>query len=126
MLGNKEAVATIAVKDLAAARKFYEGTLGLKVVNVQGSEAVTYQSGSSKVIVYRSQFAGTNQATVANWLVGGDIETIVQALDDRGVRFEHYDGLPGLTRQGHLHVMGTFKTCWFRDPDGNIISLMNV
>ena len=125
MLGNKEAVATIAVKDLAAARKFYEGTLGLKVLDAQGSEAVTYQSGGSKVIVYRSQFAGTNQATVANWLVGADIETIVQGLDDRGVRFEHYD-LPGLTRQGHLHVVGTFKTCWFRDPDGNIISLMNV
>ena len=125
MLGDKEAVATIAVKDLAAARKFYEGTLGLKVLSAQGSEAVTYQSGSSKVIVYRSQFAGTNQATVANWLVGSDIETIARGLAERGVRFEHYD-LPGLTRQGDLHIMGTFKTCWFRDPDGNIISLMNV
>jgi hypothetical protein len=51
-----------------------EGTLGLKVVNVQGC-------------VYRSQFAGTNQATVANWLAGGDIETIAQAPDDRGIRF---------------------------------------
>jgi catechol 2,3-dioxygenase-like lactoylglutathione lyase family enzyme len=125
MLGNKEAVATIAVKDLAAARKFYEGTLELQILDAQGSEAVTYRSGGSKVIVYRSQFAGTNQATAANWLVGADIETIVQALDERGVRFEHYD-LPGLTRQGHLHVVGTFKTCWFRDPDGNIISLMNI
>ena len=107
MLGNKEAVATIAVKDLAAARKFYEGTLGLKVLDAQGSEAVTYQSGGSKVIVYRSQFAGTNQATVANWLVGADIETIVQGLDDRGVRFEHYD-LPGTDPPGtparHGHV----------------------
>jgi catechol 2,3-dioxygenase-like lactoylglutathione lyase family enzyme len=125
MLGNKEAVATIAVKDLAASRKFYEGTLGLKVLNAQGSEAVTYQSGGSKVIVYRSQFAGTNQATVANWLVGADIDTIVQGLADRGVRFEHYD-LPGLTRQGDLHVVGTFKTAWFKDPDGNIISLMSL
>jgi catechol 2,3-dioxygenase-like lactoylglutathione lyase family enzyme len=124
MLGNKEAVATIAVKDLAAARKFYESTLGLKVLDAQGSEAVTYQSGDSKVIVYRSQFAGTNRATVANWLVGPDIETIVKGLADRGVPFEHYD-LPGLERQGHLHVMGTFKTAWFKDPDGNIISLMS-
>lgn len=124
MLGNKEAVATIAVKDLAAARKFYEGALGLKVLDAQGSEAVTYQSGGSKVIVYRSQFAGTNRATVANWLVGSDIEAIVQGLADRGVPFEHYD-LPGLTRQGHLHVVGDFKTAWFKDPDGNIIALMS-
>jgi catechol 2,3-dioxygenase-like lactoylglutathione lyase family enzyme len=125
MLGNKEAVATIAVKDLAAARKFYEGTLGLKVLDAQGSEAVTYQSGTSKVIIYRSQFAGSNQATTANWLVGSDIEAIVRGLADRGVRFEHYD-LPGLTRQGDLHVVGTFKTAWFKDPDGNIICLMSL
>ncbi len=125
MLGNKEAVATIAVKDLAAARKFYEGTLGLEVLNAEGSEAVTYQSGGSKVIIYRSQFAGTNQATAANWLVGADIDAIVKTLADRGVPFEHYD-LPGLTRQGHLHTVGTFKTAWFKDPDGNIISLMNM
>ncbi len=125
MLGNKEAVATLAVKDLAAARKFYEGTLGLKVLDAQGSEAVTYQSGGSKVIVYRSQFAGSNRATAANWLVGADIEKIVQVLAERGVPFEHYD-MPGMAREGHLHVYGDFKTAWFKDPDGNIISLMNM
>jgi catechol 2,3-dioxygenase-like lactoylglutathione lyase family enzyme len=125
MLGDKEAVATLAVKDLAVARRFYEGTLGLKVLNVQGEEAVTYQSGPSRVIVYRSQFAGTNKATVANWLVGKDIERIVAGLAERGVPFEHYD-LPGLTRQGHVHGAGDFKTAWFKDPDGNIIALMNL
>jgi catechol 2,3-dioxygenase-like lactoylglutathione lyase family enzyme len=124
MLGDKQAVATLAVKDLAAARKFYEETLGLKPVNTQGSEAVTYQSGSSTVIVYRSQFAGTNRATAANWLVGKDIDRIVKGLADRGVAFEHYD-LPGLTLEGHIHRAGDFKTAWFKDPDGNIIALMN-
>src|SRR5688572_7832339 len=102
MLGNKEAIATLAVKDLAAAKKFYEGTLGLKPVSTEGDEAVTYKSGSSKVIVYRSQYAGTNQATAANWLVGNDIEKIVEGLQERGVTFEHYD-MPGMTRTGHLH-----------------------
>ncbi len=125
MLADKEAVATIAVKDLAAARKFYEGALGLKVLNAQGEEAVTYKSGGAKLMVYRSQFAGTNKATVANWLVGADIEKIVHGLADRGVRFEHYD-LPGLTRQGDLHVTADFKTAWFKDPDGNILCLMNM
>jgi catechol 2,3-dioxygenase-like lactoylglutathione lyase family enzyme len=125
MLGDKEAVATLAVRDLAVARRFYEGTLGLKPLNAQGEEAVTYQSGASRVIVYRSQFAGTNKATAANWLVGKDIEEIVAGLAERGVPFEHYD-LPGLTRQGHVHSAGDFKTAWFKDPDGNIIALMNL
>jgi catechol 2,3-dioxygenase-like lactoylglutathione lyase family enzyme len=124
MLGDKEAVATISVKDLGVAKKFYEGALGLNAVDAQGSEAVTYQSGSSKLIVYRSEYAGTNKATAANWLVGDDIEKIVQGLADRGVHFEHYD-LPGLTRQGHLHVAGPMKVAWFKDPDGNILALMN-
>jgi catechol 2,3-dioxygenase-like lactoylglutathione lyase family enzyme len=125
MLGDKEAVATIAVKDLPAARKFYEGILGLKVLNAQGSEAVTYQSGSARVIVYRSQYAGSNKATAANWFVGQDLERIVAALAERGVQFEHYD-MPGLTRTGHVHVAGDFKTAWFKDPDGNIIALMSI
>jgi catechol 2,3-dioxygenase-like lactoylglutathione lyase family enzyme len=125
MLGDKEAVATLAVKDLAVARKFYEGVLGLKPVDTQGDEAVTYKSGGSRVIVYRSQYAGTNQATAANWVVGKDIERIVHGLAERGVPFQHYD-LPGLTLTGHIHSAGDFKTAWFKDPDGNIIALMNV
>jgi catechol 2,3-dioxygenase-like lactoylglutathione lyase family enzyme len=125
MLGEKEAVATLAVKDLGAARKFYEGVLGLKVKDAQGEEALTFKSGSAQLIVYRSQFAGTNQATAANFLVGADIEKIVSGLADRGVVFEHYD-LPGLSRKGDLHVEGDLKVAWFKDPDGNILSLMNM
>jgi len=125
MLGNKKAAATLAVKDLGAARKFYEGILGLKVVEAQGDEAVTYESGGATVIVYRSQYAGTNKATAANWLVGKDLAAIVDGLASRGVPFEHYD-LPGMTRSGHIHAAGDFQVAWFKDPDGNIISLMNV
>src|SRR6185503_8992236 len=112
MLGDKEAVATLAVKDLKAARKVYEGVLGLKPVGPENPDAMTYKSGSSSVIVYGSQYAGTNQATGANWLVGKDIEKIVAGLKERGVVFEHYD-IPQMTRQGDLHVIGDFKTAWF-------------
>jgi catechol 2,3-dioxygenase-like lactoylglutathione lyase family enzyme len=124
MLGDKDAIATVAVKDLAAARTFYEGTLGLKLESAEGSEALTFQSGGTRVIVYRSAFAGTNKATAINWHVGKDIEAIVQGLRARGVSFEHYD-LPGLTRNGDLHVAGGLIAAWFKDPDGNIIALMN-
>ena len=124
MLGDKNVVATIAVKDLAVGRKFYEGTLGLKVVHAEGGEALTFQCGSTRLLVYRSQFAGTNRATAANFLVGNDLGAVVGDLKAKGVPFERYD-LPGGTREGDVHVFGDLKTAWFKDPDGNIVSLMN-
>jgi predicted enzyme related to lactoylglutathione lyase len=124
MLRDREAVATIAVKDLAVGRKFYEGALGLALESAEEPEALTFKSGQSKVIVYRSQFAGTNKATAANWLVGNDIEKVVQGLKERGVAFLHYD-MPGMTRNGDVHVAGSLKAAWFKDPDGNILALMN-
>jgi hypothetical protein len=55
--------------------------------------------------------------------VTDDIDETVSTLKGRGVSFEHYD-LPNLSRQGDLHVAGTMKTAWFKDPDGNIFSLV--
>ncbi len=124
MLKDSEAIATIAVKDLTVARKFYEGTLGLEVANATGTEALTFKTGRAELIVYRSQYAGSNKATAVNWRVGEELEAIVAALGAKGVAFEHYD-LPGLTQKGDVHAFGEFKTAWFKDPDGNIISLMN-
>ena len=124
MIGDKEAAATIAVRDLAVAKDFYETKLGLKRVATEGDEALVYRSGVSKVVVYRSEYAGTNRATTANWMVGKDLEREVEALKGRGVRFEHYD-MPGLTRQGDVHVAGDMKVAWFKDPDGNILSLVS-
>src|SRR4029078_32980 len=80
MLAGQEIVGTIAVKDLAVARKFYEGTLGLKVQDDSGTEAHVYRSGDTRLIVYRSQYAGTNQATGLNLMVGADIDGIVRGL----------------------------------------------
>jgi catechol 2,3-dioxygenase-like lactoylglutathione lyase family enzyme len=124
MLGDSEAIATISVKDLAVARKFYEETLGLALARATGSEALTFQTGRSELIVYRSQYAGSNKATAVNWRVGEEIDAIVKALAAKGVAFEHYD-LPGLTQKGDVHAFGEFKSAWFKDPDGNIIALMN-
>jgi len=124
MLGDSEAIATIAVKDLTVARKFYEETLGLEVARATGSEALTFKAGRSELIVYRSQYAGTNKATAVNWRVGDELDAIVAALGAKGVAFEHYD-LPGLTQKGDVHAFGEFKSAWFKDPDGNIIALMN-
>ncbi len=123
MLGDNDAHATIAVKNLTAARKFYEGTLGLKVVHTEGKEAVAYKSGNSQVLVYHSQYAGTNKATAATWLVA-DVDSLAKELKAKGVKFEHYD-MPGMTLKGDVHVAGKMKNAWFKDPDGNILALVS-
>lgn len=118
MLGKADATPMIAVKDIDRARKFYEETLGLTA-----KEVLTVQSGSTPITVYRSEFAGTNKATALTFEVE-DIEGEVRELKDKGIFFEKYD-LEGLTPKGDIYEgEGGFKTAWFKDPDGNILSLM--
>ena len=124
MLGAKEAMATVAVRDLNKAKKFYEGTLGLRLTEAQEEEALTYQAGSTKLLVYRSQYAGSNKATATTWVIGNDMEQVVQTLKGKGVNFEHYD-MPGMTLKGDIHVADGMKAAWFKDPDGNILSIVS-
>jgi predicted enzyme related to lactoylglutathione lyase len=113
----------LPVKDLGKAKKFYEETLGLKKTGEMGGEAVTFKSGGTTLVVYRSEFAGTNKGTAALWEVD-DVDGTVKDLKSKGVKFEHYD-LPGLTRKGDVHVGGAMKVAWFKDPGGNILSVQN-
>lgn len=125
MLGDKTAVGCIAVKDMEAAKKFYEGVLGLSPQPAPDPGGVMYKSGDSNVLVYQSEYAGTNQATAVAWGVGEDIQKVVDDLKQKGVTFEHYDNLPNTTVQGDLHIMGDLKAAWFKDPDGNILNIVN-
>jgi catechol 2,3-dioxygenase-like lactoylglutathione lyase family enzyme len=120
MLADKDAIATIAVRNVKAASQFYEGVLGFKPIALDQGGVLRYRSGKSMLLVYESKYAGTNQATSATWGVGDELEEVVKTLKAKGVVFEHYD-LPGLTRQGDVHLVGTFKAAWFKDPDGNIL-----
>jgi catechol 2,3-dioxygenase-like lactoylglutathione lyase family enzyme len=122
MLGNRNAVANLAVRDLDRARDFYTGTLGLREVDHEGEELIVLESGDSKVNVYRSEHAGTNEATAVTWAVD-DIEREVDSLKSKGVTFEHYD-MPGLALEGDVHVGGDMKVAWFKDPDGNILNIV--
>ena len=123
MLGNTDAIATIAVKDLATAARFYEDTLGLTRGHAEGDEAIAFESGDTTINVYRSKFAGTNKATAVTWAVD-DVDGVVRMLKAKGIKFEHYD-LPDTRREGDVHVSGDVKVAWFKDPDGNILSVVN-
>jgi hypothetical protein len=84
---------------------------------------LNYKSGNSTVLVYKSQFAGSNKATSVTWIVD-DVEGTVKALKAKGVAFEHYD-FPGMTRKGDVHIAGKSKAAWFKDPDGNILAVVS-
>lgn len=122
-LGAGDAVATVGVKDVKAARRFYEDTLGLTVEDAHGGDVVTYSSGDTRLLVYQSAYAGTNKATCVTW-TSRDVDAVAAGLKARGVRFEHYD-FPEMKREGDVHVMGAMRSAWFKDPDGNILAIVS-
>jgi catechol 2,3-dioxygenase-like lactoylglutathione lyase family enzyme len=122
MLGKADATPMIAVKDISRAKQFYEDKLGLKPVHEMGDELFMLKAGDTKLNVYRSEFAGTNKATALTFGVD-DIASQVRELKEKGIAFEHYE-VEGLTPDGDIYSGPGMKTAWFKDPDGNILSLV--
>ena len=78
------------------------------------------QTGATRLNVYKSDFAGTNQANAVVWDAGGDVEAIAADLRAAGVALEEYpDGFDRVT--DGVHVEDEFRAIWFKDPDGNIL-----
>ena len=122
MIGKSDATPMVAVSNIDRARSFYEDTLGLKTKNEMAGELLTMESGDTLINVYRSEFAGTNKATALTFGVD-DVESEVRDLKNKGIFFEHYD-MPGLELRGDVHVGEGMKMAWFKDPDGNILSIV--
>lgn len=123
MLSNASMFTTIAVRDLIAAEQFYGTTLGLTLID-ESPSGVMYESGQGRLFIYESATAGSGQATCVAWAVE-DVEATVDELTSRGVTFEVYDSIPGAVQRGDVYVMGEEKAAWFKDPDGNILSVCN-
>ena len=122
MLKDHDSSAIVAVADLERARAFYGGLLGLEPVEEGGEEGVlVYRTGATRLIVYRSDHAGTNRANAIVWGVGAELDSIVAALEAKGAKFEHYPDLGRL--EGHVHHAGGMKLVWLQDPDGNILHI---
>jgi catechol 2,3-dioxygenase-like lactoylglutathione lyase family enzyme len=115
--------AAAAVSDMQRARRFYEGVLGL-VPGTDTGDNVGYPCrGDTQINVYVSPNAGTAKFTIAGFAVD-DIERVVAELTQQGVTFEQYDQPPIVTdAQGIAHFDGDAKVAYFKDPDGNILSL---
>jgi len=121
MLKDKNSSAIVAVKDLDRAKTFYSDVLGLNLADTSNEGMLGYRTGNTWLTVYQSDFAGTNQANAVSWDVGVELDNIVAGLKAKGVTFEHYDDMG---REGDIHVCGSMRLAWFKDPDGNILHLV--
>ena len=112
--------ATLPASDLARARRWYQDKMALTPVR-EDEVGLWYEFAGSRLLVYETSLAGTAQNTAAEWLVD-DIDAVMTDLRARGVVFEEYD-FPGLRTENGVAMIGRHKSAWFKDSEGNILSL---
>lgn len=120
VLAKASFVGFIPVRDQAIARAFYEATLGLRVIE-ENPAALVLDAGGTMLRVTPVPELAVQPFTIAGWQVP-DIEATVRALAERGVELNRYDGMD----QDDLGVWttpGGDRVAWFKDPDGNTLSL---
>jgi catechol 2,3-dioxygenase-like lactoylglutathione lyase family enzyme len=120
LLGSTKIVAFVPVTDGEKARAFYEGVLGLKFVKDDGFADV-FDANGIMVRAAKMKEVTPAQFTILGWQVEG-IEDIARGLQKKGVRFEIF----GFFKQDELGIWTAptgDKVAWFKDPDGNILSI---
>jgi catechol 2,3-dioxygenase-like lactoylglutathione lyase family enzyme len=120
MFNTSKAFSGFAAPDIEAERAFYADTLGLDVTEEHGILTL-HLAGGGLVIVYPKPDHTPADFTVLNFPVD-DVEAAVDALTERGVEFEHYDGF-GQDEKGIMRGNGP-DIAWFRDPAGNVLSVL--
>ncbi len=115
--------ATLPASDIERAKAWYASVLQLEPAEITHSGDVWYEIGGTRLMLYPSQHAGTNQATALTLQVP-DVEATVGELKSRGAEFEHYDyGEAFRTVDGIATDATGQKMAWLKDPEGNIISI---
>jgi catechol 2,3-dioxygenase-like lactoylglutathione lyase family enzyme len=117
--------AAIAVSDMDRARDFYEGKLEFAAAGDDPDGGRTYECGEQTTLhVFPSPAgAGASGATVAGWTVD-DLEHVVDELTANGVTFERYDDEQISVNEKGIAVFGDSKSAWFKDPDGNVLAVV--
>jgi predicted enzyme related to lactoylglutathione lyase len=114
--------ATVPASDMGRARGFYTGVLGLEGSETYPDGSMRFDVGGSTMILYPSEFAGTNKATTAG-IGTSDIDGAVASLRERGVEFHDLDYGEFSTEGGIMDMPGGGRAAWFTDTEGNIIGL---
>ena len=122
MLANSRVCADIAVRELGAARRFYENVLGLAVDYEDADRGIYYRAGGGTMINLYQRDVDPGEQAVATFLVD-DIDTAMRGLRDCGVPFTDYDEPDLKTRDGVFEDGTGFRVAWFKDAAGNVLSL---
>jgi len=120
MLRTKRAFSSFSVNDLKKAKDFYAQTLGLEVN--ESEMGLEIHPGDTDVFIYPKPNHTPASFTVLNFLVD-DIDQAVDELKQNGVRFEQYDCEIKTNGKG-IHRNGGPTIAWFKDPAGNILSVL--
>lgn len=123
MIADYTPVPALAVSDLERARAFYEGVLGLSPSDEEPDGGIQYTCGDGSLMVYPSQYAGTNKATAVGFRVPTEaFDEEVTRLRDAGVVFQTFE-IEGMEWQDGVAVAEGGRAVWFADPDGNILAM---
>jgi catechol 2,3-dioxygenase-like lactoylglutathione lyase family enzyme len=121
-LNQAQICADIATSDLPRARAFYEGVLGLSPAHEDEDRGVYYRAGGGTMLNLYERAHEPAAQTAATFLID-DLDKAMAALRERGVSFIEYDEADLKTVDGVFEDGTGFRVCWFRDPDGNLLSL---
>lgn len=121
MLTDSKAYAGFSIRNVDETRKFYGDLLGLALQEQHGMLQLQLPQG--KVLMYPKENHEPATFTVLNFEVTG-IENVINELKSKGVPFECYDNPEYATDENHIMHYGNFKAAWFKDPSGNILSIM--
>jgi catechol 2,3-dioxygenase-like lactoylglutathione lyase family enzyme len=124
MLGEHPINPVLVAKDLAAAREFYHGKLGL-LIEMEDQNAIVFRcGGGTHLDVTKSSTGTTEQQTKAAWQVS-DIRAEVAELRARGIKVEDYD-TPGLTTEDGIADIGSAWAAWIIDPGMNALGILQI
>ena len=121
MLASEKIIGFVPISDAARARSFYAEKLGLKFVS-EDSFAVVFDANGNMLRLTRVQEVRPEPFTILGWQVS-DITTTVRQLGAAGVEFERYGEFMQQDDLGIWDAPGGSRVAWFKDPDGNILSV---
>jgi catechol 2,3-dioxygenase-like lactoylglutathione lyase family enzyme len=123
MFEDSKAFSGFSVADIETARDFYGGTLGLKVTEQSGMLRLHLAGGGTVLVYPKGASHEPASFTVLNFPVA-DVEGAVDSLASSGVEFEHYAGTPMETDEKGVFRKGGPLIAWFKDPAGNVLSVL--
>jgi catechol 2,3-dioxygenase-like lactoylglutathione lyase family enzyme len=122
ILGTGKLVAFVATTDSIRARAFYEGLLGLRLVEDEQPFALVLDANGVMLRVTAVHEHNPAPFTVLGWGVAS-IENTVEQLTSAGVEFQRYPGINDGDPKGIWNAPSGARVAWFKDPDGNVLSV---